>query len=167
MSKKNNNNIIIGAVAGVIAVVGIVVGVVLARGNGGDGGSDSGKDNSGTSQDGGEQMDFSHVDATVMFGDYDEMFKYSKSIQNGEMTGKSIKIEGIVSHPMSMYSITQKDAEKGSIGTVFEIVGASNEDYPQDGDRIVITGKVVEKSALNFIIRTEPRYVEIIERAEK
>ena len=106
-------------------------------------------------------VEYNNIDETIEFGDYEGMETLAKSIQNGYATGKVVKIEGLVSHPMSKYSIVEAN-ESGSqkIGTEFYIDGADEADYPADGDRITITGEVVEKSPLYFVIKTTPQYVE-------
>ncbi len=149
---KNNKNLIIGIVAAVVVVVGIIVAVVVINNNknGGDGGQ-------GTTTSG----DYSSVDVSIQYGDYESMEKLSKDIQNGEATGKVVKVDGLVSRSISSYSIVQEN-ESGSkkIGTQFVIDGASDSDYPSDGDHVVITGKVVEQSPMYFVIKTDLQHVE-------
>lgn len=150
---KNNNSIYIWVAVAVAVVIAIIVAVVVMNNNkGGGSGSDSG--NSGA-------VDYSTVDETIMFGDYDGMEKLSKAIQNGEMVGKVVKINGLVSHPMSTYSVVQP-SEDGSkkIGTQFIISDAESSDYPEDGDTIVITGEVVENSPMVFVIKTTKNNIE-------
>ena len=89
------------------------------------------------------------------------MEKLSKSIQNGEMTGKVVKIDGVVMHPGTSYSIGQADeSSSAKIGTQFDIVDAAAAYYPADKDRVVITGKVVEKESLYYMIETLQEFVE-------
>ena len=158
MATKSNKNLYIG-IALLVVAVAVMVGVVLALNNKG-GNGDSGDNGNGTSQDasGLSAADLSQVDVTVEYGDYDKMFSLAKDIQNGNATGKVVKIEGVVSHPMSSYSVVE--ANKGGtekIGTQFIIEGETG--YPNDKDRIVITGKVVELSPLVYVIKTLPEYV--------
>lgn len=159
MAKKNNNLIYI-CIAGVV-LIAVIIGVIVAvKGNSGNNGGDS--NNGGTSQDTGlTAADLAKVDVTVEYGDYDGMEKLSKSIQNGEMTGKVVKIDGVVMHPGTSYSIGQAN-EAGSfkIGTQFDIVDAAAAYYPADKDRVVITGKVVEKEPLYYMIETLQEFVE-------
>ena len=157
-ANKNNNMLYIGIAA--VVIVAIAVGIILAtRNKGGDTGNGSGGD---TSQTGGlSAADLANVDITVAYGDYDAMEELSKAIQNGEMVGKVVKIDGVVMHPATSYSIGQAN-ESGSakIGTQFDIVDAAAAYYPADGDRVVITGKVVEKQPLVYMIETLSQFVD-------
>ncbi|MBR3115688.1 hypothetical protein IKF30_00445 [Candidatus Saccharibacteria bacterium] len=159
MAEKPNRSMVIGIVVGVVAIVAIIIGIVIAKGNEGgvEGGDEYGEEQV---ESGGMQMDFSNIDVTVEYGDYDGMYLLSKDIQNGEMLGKVVRIEGIVSHPMSKYSIVQEDGDGNKIGTEFEIEGIDEGEYPEDADRVLITGEIVEKAPLYYIIRTKPAYVE-------
>ena len=159
MAKKNNNLIYI--CIAVVVVIAVIIGVIVAvKGNSGNNGGDS--DNGGTSQDAGlTAADLAKVDVEIEYGDYDGMEKLSKSIQNGEMTGKVVKIDGVVMHPSTSYSIGQAN-ESGSakIGTQFDILDAAAAYYPADKDRVAITGKVVEKEPLYYMIETLQEFVE-------
>lgn len=155
---KNNSLLYIGIAA--VVIIAIVVGVVIAmRNKGGDTGSNG--ENSTSQTAGLSAADLANVDITVAYGDYDAMEELSKAIQNGEMVGKVVKIDGIVMHPATSYSIGQAN-ESGSakIGTQFDIVDAAAAYYPADGDRVVITGKVVEKQPLVYMIETLSEFVE-------
>ena len=155
MAKKSNNNMIIGCIVAAVVVIAIVVGVIVAtKGKGGEGGD---------GDQGANQADYSTIDVSVEYGDYDTMYTEAKAIQNGESTGKIVKIDGVVSHPMSKYSIVEEGEGGNKIGTEFEIEGASEGDYPKDGQRVIITGEVIEKQPLYFIIKTTPKHVEIVE----
>ncbi len=159
MAKKNNNLIYI--CIAVVVLIAVIIGVIVAvKGNSGNNGGDS--DNGGTSQDAGlTAADLAKVDVEIEYGDYDGMEKLSKSIQNGEMTGKVVKIDGIVMHPGTSYSIGQANgAGSSKIGTQFDIIDAAAADYPADKDRVVITGKVVEKEPLYYMIETLQEFVE-------
>ena len=160
MAKKNNNNLIYICIA-VVVVIAVIIGVIVAvKGNSGNNGGNS--DNGGTSQDAGlTAADLAKVDVEIEYGDYDGMQELSKAIQNGEMTGKVVKIDGIVMHPGTSYSIGQAN-ESGSakIGTQFDIVDAAAAYYPADKDRVVITGKVIEKEPLYYMIETLQEFVE-------
>ena len=164
MAEKPNKNMIIGIVVAVVAVVAIIVGIVIAKGN--EGGVGEGGE-TGQIEESVNEMDLSEIDVSVGLGDYDVMYAQSKAIQNGEMTGRTIKIEGYVSHPMSKYSIGEKDENGSFIGTEFIIEGIDEEDYPQDGDHVVLAGEIVEKEPLYYVIRTLPQYVEIIEAVDE
>lgn len=151
LKQKNNNGLFIGIAVAVVVVIAIVVAVVAMNNK-----------NEGSADGGNTAVEYSKIDETIEFDDYDNMMTLSKSIQNGYSTGKVVKIEGLVSHPMSTYSVVQEN-EDGSkkIGTEFIIEGADSADYPADGSRIVITGEVVEKSPMYFVIKTTPNNVEI------
>ena len=170
---NQNQNLIIGivvAVVAIIVVVGIIVGLVLANKNkgGGTDGTDtaSGAETTSTKEDTPE-TDFSDVDVSVGFGDYDVMYAQAQAIQNGEMLGTIIQVDGIVSHPMSKYSIVEEDENGSKIGTEFIIEGVNESEYPQDGDHVIITGEVVEKEPLYYVIKTSPQYVEIVTEASE
>ena len=130
----------------IISIAGIAIGL-----NSKNSGLNGGSDTSG----------YSSIDTEVLFGDYSAMFNLSKDIQNGYATGKVVRVDGVVSHPGTLYSITES-TEDGSknVGTEFVIEGG-NVSYPEDGARVVITGEVVEKSTLYFVIKTKPEFVEI------
>lgn len=162
MAEKPNKSMVIGIAVAAVAVIAIIIGVIIAKGNEsgvgeGDDGTESGY------VEGVNDMDFSDVNITVDYGDYDGMYTLSKSIQNGEMLGQIVKIEGDVSHPMSKYSIVEEDENGSKIGTEFVIEGAQEDEYPEDGTHIIITGEVIEKEPLYYVIRTAPQYVEVIE----
>ena len=159
MVEKKNKGIIVGMVVAVVVLI-VVVAVVLV--------TKSDREKAIESGDGGivVQMDYSKPDVVVEYGDYDTMRAQSKAIQNGEMLGKTVRIEGIVSHPMTKYSIVQEDEDGNKIGTEFVIEGLDEDEYPQDGERVVISGEVIEKSTLYYIIKTRPEFVEVIEGNE-
>ncbi len=168
--KKTDKNMIIGVAVAAVVLIIVVIAVLIVKGNGdsidGDieagGGSQTEQIENNT-----KEADFSQVDVTVGYGDYDVMFAQSKAIQNGEMLGEVVQVDGIVSHPISNYSIGQKDENGSFVGTVFVIEGAEEEDYPEDGDHVVVTGEIVEKSPMYFVIRTTPQYVTVLEKADE
>lgn len=163
MATKQNKNLIIGIAIAAVVVIAIIVGVIVAK-NGNKGDEGNGADDGGAGQvEGVEEMDLSNIDVTVGYGDYDVMFAQSKAIQNGEMIGQVIRIDGVVSHPMSKYSIGQKGDNGQFIGTEFIIEGADESEYPEDGEHVVITGEVIEKQPLYFVIKTTPQYIETFE----
>ena len=158
-NSKNNNTLYIGIGVAVVVVIAIIIAVVMMNKNkGGSGGSgDTGKSDTGDSS----YVEYNSVDESIALGDYEGMQTLSKAIQNGEMVGKIVKINGLVSHPMSTYSVVQANADGSQkIGTQFIIDGASDADYPQDGDEIVITGEVVENSPMVFVIKTTKNNIE-------
>lgn len=155
---KNKTGLYTGIAIAVVVVIAIIVGVVLANkgGNSGDTGGNPGDAPTTT-------VSFDTIDEEITFGDYDGMFTLSKSIQNGEKVGAVVKIEGTVSHPMSTYSVVQEKADGSEkIGTQFIIDGAESDDYPADGDRIVITGEIIENSPMAFVIRTTPENIRVV-----
>ena len=156
---KNNNALYIGIGVAVVVVIAIIIAVVMMNKNKGGNNSNDG----GTSDNGGSSVvEYNSVDESIELGDYEGMQTLSKAIQNGEMVGKIVKINGIVSHPMSTYSVVQEN-EDGTqkIGTQFIIDGAEDADYPEDGDEIVITGEIVENSPMVFVIKTTKNNIEV------
>ena len=150
--KNNNNNLYIGIAVAVIVVIAIVAAVVLINKN---------KGNDSGSSDTTSSVEYNTVDETISFGDYEGMEKLSKAIQNGEMVGKVVKIKGLVSHPMSTYSVVQANTDgTQKIGTQFIISDADDSEYPKDGDTVVITGEVVQSSPMVFVIKTTKNNVE-------
>ena len=160
--EKSNKGLYIGIIAAVILVVAVIVGVILSNNNSEE--IEGGDISESQIEDG---STFEEVDQDIPFGSFEEMQDLSKSIQNGEITGQIVRIEGLVSHPMTKYSIVQV-SEDGSqkIGTEFEIEGLDESEYPEDGARVVITGEVVEKEPLYFVIRTNPQYVIAVDDVE-
>lgn len=164
MEKKDKKPLYIGI--SIVAIAAIVIAVVVAimvgkNNNGGNDGGNGG-DGNGTAQvdDTVRVSELANVDLAISYGDYDSMLSLAQDIQNGLMTGKIVKIDGTVSHPGTLYSIVEEDEQgTGSVGTQFVIEGSG--DYPQDGDRVIITGKVVENAPLYYIIKTLPEFVEV------
>ena len=152
---KNNKNLYIGigvAVA-VAAIVGVIV--VLATRGGGDNGGEPTPNSVLTAGD------FTPIEQSIEFGDYDAMFTLSKAIQNGEATGKIVEIDGTVSKVGSSYSIMQRNAEDTeSIGTKFTIEG-DDVTYPADGTRVVMVAKVVERKGFYWDLQTIPELVSV------
>ena len=159
MVEKKNKGMLVGIAVAVVVLIVVMVVVLITKGD---------REEVIESGDGGivVQMDYSEPDVVVEYGDYDTMRTQSKAIQNGEMLGKTIRIEGIVSHPMTKYSIVQEDEDGNKIGTEFVIEGLDEDEYPQDGERVVISGEVIEKSTLYYIIKTRPEFVEVVEENE-
>lgn len=157
---KSKKNMYLYIGIGAAVVVAIIVGVAIALSHGGGGnGSEGGGGSSSSARV--TAAELSSVNTTIDFGDFDGMTTLSKDIQNGYATGKIVKIDGTVSHPMSTYSIVQSNsAGTSKIGTQF-IIDGDNATYPSDGAHVVITGKVIEKDPLLFLIVTLPEYVEV------
>ena len=87
-------------------------------------------------------VDFSAPDIKVTYGDYDKMMETSKSIQNYELEGVVVEIDGIFKKNMSP-SIQMPNADNSqSIGTTMELVGFSDSDYPKNDTKIHIVGIV-------------------------
>lgn len=155
---KNNKKTLyigIGAVVVIAIVVGIIIAVTRSSGNNneGDGTNQSTVYTAG---------DFTPIQQSIEFGDYNTMFTLAKEIQNGEAIGKIVEIDGYVSHPGSKYSIVQKSADgTKSIGTEFVIEGDSAF-YPQDGEHVVLVGKVVEREPLYYNLATIQELVSIV-----
>ena len=80
MAKKNNTSLYAGIAVAVIVVVAIIIGVVTANKN--KSGGDPGQSQGGSSQ---SVPQYSTIDETVTYGDYDSMEILSKKIRNGEM----------------------------------------------------------------------------------
>lgn len=163
MATKSNKNLIIGIVAVAVVLVVAIVGVLVAK-NGGDDTREIETEEIDISVTG---PDYSDYDVSVDFGDYDTMYAQAKAIQNGEMVGKYIRIDGFVSRPMTKYSVVEKNEDGEMIGTEFIVEGLDEGDYPGDGERIVISGEVIEKEPLYYVIKTTPEFVRIIEADEE
>ena len=154
MAKNKGLYLGIGAVVVVAVVIGIIVAVTRGGGSGEGGGSSDSTVYTAN--------DFSPIEQSVHFGEYDEMFTLSKSIQNGEATGKIVEIDGIVSHPGTKYSIVQKNADgTESIGTEF-VIESNNPNYPKDGDHVIMVGKVVERGAMYWNLATIQELVSVV-----
>ena len=158
-NKKDNKMLYIGIAAAVVVVIGVVLAIVIPKlgGNGGSGG-DGGNTSSSITE-----SDVAHVDVEIKYGDYDGMSKLAKDIQNGEMVGKVVKIDGLVSHPMSSYSIVEPNSDgSAKIGTQFVIL---HDDalYPADGVRVVLRGRVIKQSAVLFLIETATALIDVVE----
>ncbi len=143
----------VGIVA-LIVVVAVMIGVVVANQGNGEGGTSQ-------TSSGLVAADLANVDVTVEYGDYDAMQSLAKSIQNGEMEGKVVKINGLVSHPGTIYSVVEENEEgTQKIGTQFVIADAEAE-YPTDGAHVVLTGKVVQKDPMVYVIQTLNDFIEV------
>ena len=178
-TKPNNGPIYAIVAAVVVVIVAIIIGVVIINNNRDDDdknknqstsqteNSNSATNNSqsnGNAQTNGNvtAAELANVDVVVEYGNYDAMQTLSKDIQNGRMTGKVVKIDGLVSHPGTKYSIVQPNASGSQkIGTEFVIEDSA--DYPHDGERAVVVGKVIEKEPAYFIIVTLDDFVDDVD----
>lgn len=168
--EKSNKPIIIGIIGAVVAL-GVVIGVISVRSRKANDDTDNNTNTSQTSNEGKDEKttasvtvdDLKNIDETITFGDYEAQKTLSKAIQNGEKTGKVVKIEGLVNHIGSSYSIVQQ-SEDGTekIGTTFTIEDGTESDYPADEAHIVITGIVrADESGFVFTIKTLKSFVEV------
>ena len=158
--KKDNKMLFIGIAAAVVVVVAVVLAIVIPKlgGNGGSGGGEGDETSTTITEN-----DVAHVDVEIEYGDYDGMAKLAKDIQNGEMVGKVVKIDGLVSHPMSTYSIVEPNADgSAKIGTQFVILH-DDPMYPEDGIRVVLRGKVIQQNSILFMIETATSLIDVVE----
>ena len=173
MAKQKNNKMMIGICAIIaVAIIAVIVGVVIVKNNQKTTEStDNNSSDNNTSETSSDESDSAVVSASdlvdintvITYGDYDGMSALSKDIQNNRATGKVVKITGLVSHPGFSYSVVQPNADgTAKIGTNFVIQGVDEADYPKDGEKIEITGKVVEKEPLVYIIQTLPEYIGVV-----
>ena len=155
-AKKSNTGLYVGIVV-VIIIVAIIVGVVVANNNKGDegGSSDNGGGTSQTTEATLTEDDLLDVDDFVDIDEYDKMESVAKAIQNGELTGKVMQFDGYAAHPGTSYSVVLESPDgTEKIGTVFRIVDGDESDYPEDGARIFLTGKIVEEQPMVYTIHT-------------
>lgn len=158
MANKSNKKMTYIMIGVVVAVIVAVTAFLIINNNNKNSGSSDGGETSNASYKV-SSGDLKNVDVEVAYDDYDAMKTLSKDIQNGKMTGKVVKIDGVVNHPGQSYSIVEKSADgKQKIGTVFNIEDSS--EYPADGDHIVITAKVLENGSMNFQLFTLKEFVE-------
>ena len=154
-ARKSNTGLYIGIAA--VVIIAVAIGVIMANnGNKGDSGGDGGNnETSQTAKAGLTASDLVDVDDFVDIDEYDKMETVSKAIQNGEMVGKVLQFDGYASHPGTKYSVVQiNEAGTQKIGTVFVIEDADESDYPEDGARIFLTGKVVEEEPMVYTFHT-------------
>ena len=104
---KNNNSLYICLAVTAAIIIAAVVAIVMINKNSGE-----------NSQGQTSSVEYTSLDETIDYGDYEAMETLSKNIQNGYATGKVVQIDGIVSHPMSKYSIVQANSDGSQkIGT--------------------------------------------------
>ena len=156
-AKKSMKPILIGA-AVILVIAGIVWFVVGRKGGEESGNSET---TSSTTENGAKVTanELENVaEISVTYGDFEKMQTVAKQIQNGELTGKIVSIDGVVSRPGTSYSIVEESEDKSKkIGTVFTIQDA--EEYPEDGVRVSIKAKVVEKETLVYQLVTLKDYI--------
>lgn len=113
--------------------------------------------------------DLANVDIEIALDDFDSMFALAKDIQNGNATGKVVKIDGYVlnfAKGMS-YSVVERNADNTEKqGTVFVIEGVDEDAYPSDGTHVILTGKVIADDSFSFNIHTLLEFVEVVEDAQ-
>lgn len=85
----------------------------------------------------------------IAFGDFEAQEALSKAIQNGEKKDMAVSIDGISKSVGTKYSIGQEKDGK-FIGTNYTMKA----EYPADGVRVKVTGKVVQ-DGLAFIIQAD------------
>ena len=156
---KDNKNMVIGIVVAAVVVIAIIIGVIVGINSG----NNSGQSSEPGPEESSNEVDYSNINVSVGYGDYDVMEAQAQAIANGEMLGQIVQIDGIVEHPMSKYSIVEPN-EDGTkkVGVEFMIEGLDESQYPQDGEHIVMTGEVIEKEPLYYIIKTTPEYIDIL-----
>ena len=157
--EKTGKNLWMGATA-IVAIVLAIVGIIVVKNNSGEKPVGEGESSSQESSSFADEL--TNVDVEIEYGDYDAMKELASDIQNGRATGKVVKIDGLVSHPMSFYSVVEpNEDETSTIGTRFVIEDETG--YPEDEDHIIITGKVIELESLVYVIKTTSDFIEIQE----
>lgn len=92
---------------------------------------------------------------SVAFGDYDAQETLSRKIQNGEIAGATVEIEGTVKKIGSSYSIGQ--VKDGTFtGTKFSYNG----DYPAENSHVKLVGTVVSSG---IVFSIEAKSIEVVE----
>lgn len=87
-------------------------------------------------------VDFSAPDIIISYGDFDKMLETSKSIQNYQLEGVVVEIDGIVNSGLSHSIEIPSDDKSMSVGTTMQVVGFSDSDYPEDKTKVHIVGIV-------------------------
>lgn len=88
------------------------------------------------------------VITTVEFEDYESGETLAKSIQNGEMDGQIIVIDGVSKKIGSGYSIGQQ-GDDSFIGTTYVI--SDDMEYPGDGSHVTLKGVVKADGLVHYI----------------
>ena len=108
-------------------------------------------------------VDFSSPDITISYGDYDRMNEVSSQIQSYLLEGVVIDIDGVINSGMS-HSIQMPDADNSKfIGTVMEVIGLDEKDYPEDKTRVHITGIVRPMNEYAHMIYVPKDHFQIVE----
>jgi len=121
-------------------------------------------DDQAASETGLSAADFANPDIVIENGAFASMAELPANIQNARSEGTVLQVDGdVVSYGMS-YSIVEANADGTKrIGTVFVIEGASEADYPKDGQRAKITGIVgSDETGYTYHIKTLPEFVEVV-----
>ena len=107
--------------------------------------------------------DLANVDIVIEYGDYDAMSDLSANIQNARSEGSVVQVDGLVVNYGMSYSIVEPSDDGKRIGTVFKIEGIAEDAYPQDGQRVKITGIVgSDETGYTYFIKTLPEFVEVV-----
>ncbi|MBR3732525.1 MAG: hypothetical protein IKN25_07725 [Spirochaetales bacterium] len=88
----------------------------------------------------------------IAFGDFEGMTTVSKKAQNGEyVNGQIVTIEGELSVNPGSVSIGQRNVEAGEyIGTMLQVTGWTEDDYPEDGSRVKVKATMKQNPELWF-----------------
>ncbi len=92
---------------------------------------------------------------TVQFGDFDAMQKVSKTAQNNQYAeGQIIVIDGELSVNFGNAAIGEKSDDGEFVGTTLEVEGWEEDDYPEDGSRVLVTATCKANKDYFFIYLT-------------
>lgn len=108
--------------------------------------------------------DLANVDIVIEYGDYDAMKDLSANIQNARAEGSVVQVDGLVVNYGTSYGIVEPNEDNTKrIGTVFTIEGAAADAYPQDGQRVKITGIIgSDETGYTSFVKTLPEFVEVV-----
>lgn len=85
----------------------------------------------------------------VGFGDFEASDSLSMSIQNGELDGQIIVIDGISKTNGDSYSIGEESEQGAFIGTIYTI--GDDLEYPGDGSHVTLKGVVKSDGPTHYI----------------
>ena len=92
---------------------------------------------------------------TVEYGDFEAMQKISKTAQNNQYAeGQIIIIDGELSINFGNAAIGEKSADGDFVGTTLEVEGWGEDDYPEDGSRVLVTATCKANKDYFFIYLT-------------